>query len=657
MDPAGFPSAEGGRSVLLRNEMNRKRFFLAFALGLLLVLLFTVSALAADDPLKVSMELSKNKFSGPETIKVSITVSNVGEGDLPGPVTLYYPNDKQVEEFGSPTLSVGTSKNWSGSWKVTKQELEAGKITFKIRYSIYNDEEQLVNKTKNFSKKIIYTGAAPELSVNRSIVPTMAQKGQDVSVTYEIENTGASDVTAVTIKENSSISAKSGTIDKIAAGETGKYTFTATMGSKDLTSAATISYKSGGKTYTTKVDPATVKYGVVNLIASIAADKKGGAPGDTVKLTLTLKNSGNVNFTNVTATDEGLGTLFSGESVPAGETVKLEKEMTISETQEIQLTVTAEDETGTPVETATGRIKILATDPTQQIVLNVEASADREAVYKLPGTVKFTVSVHNESAVDVKNITVRAVDTVVYTFENIPAGETRTFSRDMDISMAGSFQFVASCRDQLDQTLRFSSNIIPIAFAQPTPVPTEAPLVTPPAPVTEPVPQDLHLPEWLNQVETIADQAKWILAGVGGVLLILLIIGAVRRGKSRSQSKKAMDHLEGARYRDYSMKPKGGKRNEVTDNLDNAAKKADQPAETPAQDPELMAETLKRLYNDPPKQEEATAAAETAQSSRAEAVPPLKEAAGNAAAEPAATPEAKIQSAGEAAHRRRARKD
>ena len=110
--------------------MNRKRLFLALALGIALVLL-CVSAALAEDPIKVSMELSKYKFSGPETITVSITVTNIGDGDMPAPVTLYYPSGKKIEEFGSPTLSVGASKRWTGDWKVTQAQLEAGKVAFK----------------------------------------------------------------------------------------------------------------------------------------------------------------------------------------------------------------------------------------------------------------------------------------------------------------------------------------------------------------------------------------------------------------------------------------------------------------------------------------------------------------------------------------------
>ena len=85
--------------------MNRKRLFLVLALGIALVLL-CVSAALAEDPIKVSMELSKYKFSGPETITVSITVTNIGDGDMPGPVTLLYPTGKKIEEFVSPTLAI-----------------------------------------------------------------------------------------------------------------------------------------------------------------------------------------------------------------------------------------------------------------------------------------------------------------------------------------------------------------------------------------------------------------------------------------------------------------------------------------------------------------------------------------------------------------------
>ena len=83
-------------------------------------------------------------------------------------------------------------------------------------------------------------------------------------------------------------------------------------------------------------------------------------------------------------------------------------------------------------------------------------------------------------------------------------------------------------------------------------------------------------------------------------------IGAVRRGKSRSESRKAMDHLEGGTYRDYSAVPKRRHRSEISNGgtVEEAVAAADEaPAtaeETTAQSSELMAETLRRLYSEKP---------------------------------------------------------
>ncbi|MBR5960643.1 MAG: DUF11 domain-containing protein [Clostridia bacterium] len=655
--------------------MNRKRLFLALALGVVLVLLCASVALA-ERPIKVSMEFSKYKLSGPETITVSITVTNIGDGDLPAPVTLYYPNGEKIDDFGSPTLSVGKSKRWTGDWDVTQEELNEGKVTFSVRYSAYDGEigddgePKLKGHKLNFSKDVTNLGADPQITVKRSIVPTTAQKGQEVSVTYEVTNSGDVEVTSVNIKENAAVSAKSGTINSIAVGATESYTFTTTMGTKDITSAATISYKAGGKGYTKKVESTTIKHGEVKLSATLKTDKKGGAPGETIKLTLTLKNSGTLDFTNVTVTDPSLGTVFEGQEVKAGKELTLEKDLTITETQELQFTVKADESTGKGVETATGRVKITAMDPSQLIALRVEATADREVIYKRPGTVRFSITVHNDSTVEVKNINVKSGDVTLYSFDSIPAGQSASFIRDVDANLgddmsSGTFRFVASCKDQLDQVLKFESNDVVINYVEQTPVPTTPPQVTPPKPAEEPLPTDQPEPEWLGQAELLADGAKWIFAGIAGVLLILLLIGAVRRGKSRSESKKAMDHLEGsAIYRDYSTAPKRGQRSEISNGGAGEDKAAEEEkpevkeeVENTVQSSELMAETLRKLYSDKTEDtaEAVTETVEEAVEEKAEAAAEAAETVAEEAAEAVEEGKKAEEEAG-GARRRRGRK-
>lgn len=575
---------------------------LIVCLAVIMTVLFVLAGTACantTDNYNIAIEISPDTLAEPKEVAVSIKVTNVGETDMPGPVTLYYSNGKQVEEFGSPTLTAGSSKSWSGTWAVTQEQLESGRVTFKLKYSIYNDAGDLVNKTVNFGREIQYTGVVSSVEINRTITPTTARKGQEVSVTYDVINTGNVDVTDVTIKEK--ISSKSGKIDSVPAGEKASYTFTATMGTKDLTSQGTITYKSGGKTQTEKKEAATIKYGEVKLTASLSADKKGGATGDSVKLTLKLKNSGTVDFQDLTVTDPLLGEVFTGQAVVAGQTVTLEKDVPISETADYQFTVKGTDAAGNAVETATERVSVTAIDPSQVVMLTVEATADPEVVYVLPGTVKFHVKVTNVSAIDVEDVTVSASGVTLYTFPSILAGETREFTRDVQVSMAGQFRFDAKVKNKLNETETFESNIIPIAYELPTAEPTEAPLATPAKPVYEDLPTSDGLPEYVSTMQNVLNVLYKVFLVAGVACLALLAVGVVRRIQANIHSAQAQDHYtERGAYRDYTQpaQEKKDKKSHKAAADKEETSPEDELAEAGHADSELMAETLRKLYPD-----------------------------------------------------------
>jgi len=563
-----------------------KRRFLIGLMAVMVLCCLCGAALAASDPLKVSMDLSQNKFSATQDITVTITVANTGEGDMPGPVTLYYPNGKQVEEFGSPTLTVGQQQSWSGTWSVTQKQLDAGKITFKLKYSIYDDNGELVNKTKNFSKAIIYSGASAQaqVEVNRTITPTTAQKGQEVTVVYDVINAGDVDITDVTIKENSTISKSSATLGSVPAGGRASHTFTVKMGSKDLTSQPTITYKVDGKTMSAKKDKAVIKNGQVNLTAKLSCDKKGGVPGDVIQLTLEIKNTGKTDFTNITVTDPTLGPVFSNLTLAAGKSETLTKDVTITNSADYLFTLTATDSAEQETVTTSGKVSVTAVNPDDQVLLTVDAACDRETIYTLPGTVRFTITVTNNGQNDVKDVTISASGVKLYSFPTIEAGQSRSFSRDLAVSMAGQYQFEASCLNLLQETVAFKSNILPIAYAQPTPVPTEAPIVTPPQPVYEEIPTTDGLPPYVDGVQQ-ALTALWIICLVltllsGG----LLAAGLVRRAQQKAQSDKAYDHLERGTYRDYSTPaPKEKHKDKPAPRMEAPAPQEEAPA-----DPEIL---------------------------------------------------------------------
>lgn len=540
-----------------RTVYMKKRLFPLFLLCALLLGIWG-TALAYDKPVSWSMELSKNEFTGPDDVTVSINIKNVGDDDLPGPVYLYYPDGKAVTEFGdggAATLTLGGYKTWTGIWRVTQKQLEAGKITFQVKYPVPNEKGDIDYVSEYFSKAIVFNGAAPGLDVKRSFSSTMARKGQEITVTYDLLNTGNVTLNNIKITENKSISSKTVTVDSLKASESKQVKFDVTMGSKDLTSSAKITYKAAGasKQQTQTIDAATISYGEAKLIATLAANSKGVSIGETVKLTLTLENQGSVDYNNLRVTDPTLGEVFSNQSLAAKEKKTLEKELTMMASGEYQFTVLATDTTGAEISIPTDKLSIAAVDPNKKLTLTVNAQADRLEVYSQPAQVRFTVDVTNASESEAKEVTLKHGNTTWYFFETIKAGETKRVVRDASISQAGKFQFTALCKDLLGNDVSFASNELNIAYSVPTPAPTTVPQRTVPPLELEPLPKSAGLPPIFSTVKSLSG----VLLGLSLTLLagslFLLAVAWSRRSAQKRQSEAALDHLERGTRRDYTL--------------------------------------------------------------------------------------------------------
>ena len=595
-------------------EKAMKKILVLLMLAAMLVLGLTGAAMAAEEPVSLAMELSATRFSGPAEVQVTLTVTNNLAEDMPGPVALYYlegDTGKIIEEFGTPTLAANESRSWTGTWVVTQEHIKAGKVIFAVRYSYLAEDGSVAKKTTSYYLPIEDAGAVPQVEIKRYIAPTMAAKGQKVSVTYEVVNTGTIDVTNVVIKESSSITKTDGKIDLVKAGETKAHAFTVTMNKKDLTSNANITYQAGGKSYTETIGNQVIKYGEVKLGATLATDKKGGTAGDTIKLTLTLKNTGKADYQDITVADPTLGTVFTGLTVEAGKTITQEKEITIDKSASYQFTVTGTDAAGNTVETATDRVAITAVDPAKAVSLSVTAEVDKPIVYSLPAVVKFTVSVTNNSDVEATGVTVSATGVDLYNFESIPAGQTRTFVRDVRVEMAGNFRFDARVANQLGENDTFYSELVRVIHSTPTAAPTQVPIAKPVMPEKEELPTHDGLPPYVDTVQNALGIAQWIFLGMGAMAVVLIIVGLVGRVKNASHSAKASDHLERNGYRDYTQAVSSKKRHSMPAE-EGAAKEAaakpvqEAPAEQPQEetvDPDAVSDKMAELYPEAEKEE------------------------------------------------------
>ncbi len=546
----------------MRPRAIMKRKLLVSMLLIALLLALACVASAETDPIVCSMEVSPSTLTAPGPVTVTINISNSGNTDMKDPVVLYNPISQVVEDFGTKgavMLKAGESQTWTGTWDVNKNELAIGTIVYFVKYTLYKDSGEGYSQSQPIRGKLSSQAATGGIEIKRTISPGTAREKQTVTVKYDIVNTGTVSLTNIVVQENKDINKSPQKVAELKPGDSAQVKFPLTMGKKDLVSSATITYQTAGssKKETKEIEKATIIYGEPAMNAKLTSSATGVAINGKLTLTLELSNNGNVDYSDLRVTDSTLGEVFSNQSLASKGSLKLEKEITLSKTTDYQFTITAIDNTGTQVSLATDSITVTAVNPNDMLTLSLVATPDRTEVYEQPGRVRFSIAITNNSNVEAKEVAVLHGTTKIYTFASIPAGETRTLTRDAALSMAGKYQFSASAKDALGNTQTYQGNEMQIAFSVPTPAP-ETP--TPPAnPTAEPTFAPMTLPPLRDaSVGAIPKVIQTVLTPVlliAGLLLIgsavLLIIATKRRAEQKKASEAAYDHLERSKHRDY----------------------------------------------------------------------------------------------------------
>ena len=530
----------------------RMRFGGLVLLLMVLFFAFGAAALAAEsDPIDFTIQVTPQSLTAPGPVTVSLRAANTSNADMVDPVTLYDPAGNVVASFGdggSYILGAGASRSWEGTWNVTQAQLDAGEFSYTLKYHLENEAGELVEFSRLAVARVQFDGERVNLTVRRSVSPEVVRSGGQVSVVYELYNSGNVELTDIRVKENIHKTAQ--TVKTLAAGDKTTLTFTAKIGNADLTSNATITYKAKGstKTLTEKVEDQTVPLAKPNL--KITLSTPGGVNvGEAAKLVVTFTNTGNVSYSNVTVKDEKKGDILTNLSIPAGATVVEEKEFILMEPTTFKLTATLPDNTGETKTLKPDELTIGVFDPEKTLLLTLNLTCDQETIHQIPADVRFHLTVTNNSNVKAEKIAITYGDTPIYTIASLDPGASTVITRDVRASQAGKYRFTASAKDSLQNIVTFDSNTIQLAYARPTAAPTTVPVVTvaPPVLVTA-APADPVLSQARNALLTLA-AALGILFGVA---LILFGVSTGVRLYKKSKSKAAYDHLDLAERRDYT---------------------------------------------------------------------------------------------------------
>ena len=179
------------------------------------MMMSAVTAFAAADPVRVSSLSEPQSVISEQEVDITIKVYNSSTEDLTSDVILYNPLGSPVETYKG--LKGENSVTYTGKWNVTKEEIEAGKIKYYIKYMVETEDGAKEN-LRTVPVTIQTEAAVPQLTATYSVSPTAAREGQEVIFSYTLSNTGNVELRNIVI-ENDGVTKKDVTAASLSVGE------------------------------------------------------------------------------------------------------------------------------------------------------------------------------------------------------------------------------------------------------------------------------------------------------------------------------------------------------------------------------------------------------------------------------------------------------
>lgn len=528
-------------------EKRLKGFRLGIATLLAMLMLALCGAAAADaDPIRVSSLSEPQSVISEQDVSITIKIYNSSQTDMQEEITLFNPQGISVEKYSG--LKGEQSVTYTGKWHVTQDQIEKGKISYYIQYTVDTGSGPQ-KATRTVPVTIQTEEAAPQLTATYSVSPASAREGQSVTLSYTLSNTGNVELRNIVIK-NEGVSKEELAQPSLSVGEKVTLTDTFTMGSKELVSKPSISYQAADSKKTLTISDMarkTITVAENGLEASLSAKNAEDVyPGEQVALTVAIKNTGSQAYTGLTATLSDGTVAFSDVELGAGASYEKEIEWTAAQNATLSVTVSGSDGSGEDVSVVSNEVSVTTQDVSRALLLNVYADAAQTVITSEPAVVRFGVVVENVGETDAATLTITQAGTTVAKIPSLPSGESRTVVFDVETSIAGKFQFVVHGKDVDGNERTFESGILEIAYVAPTPTPTAVPTPTPVPPTPSPVPTATPAP---SLGELIAQKVNpVVLYSIAGVLAALLVavlaISGVTSARRKKRMAQAIDTIE-----------------------------------------------------------------------------------------------------------------
>lgn len=415
---------------------------------LMVMLCISMGATAfAEGSVKVTVSVSPTSLTGAGKVSVKATVTNGTDADI---------TDVTVTLPGGDALDIGiiaaggTDSATNSEWSVSEDMLDKD-LTFKVSYTDANGSSQSFDSNALTIKK---KEATVKATASASVDMDTIKKGDRPKFTFTLKNEGTVTLEKVSLKAPPlEKGGQIGDTFTLEPGETKKLTWKPSPGpTESIEVKPVFSYTANGEKGTAKAGTVSVRVeGSTEPTASATpaadafevvatADNSQVKAGEKVTFTVTVRNQGDADLSNLKVTDqEGNQVKFTGKSLDAGSAAKGTLEVTPEQTTRYVFTANAEDGDGNSVKASSAPVEITVdtVDLATALTMNVEFIPQ----ISKPGPVDFKFIVLNTTGQEIKDIVIS--DPILGEVATIPsmAEDRQEVTKTLQIDQTASYNF------------------------------------------------------------------------------------------------------------------------------------------------------------------------------------------------------------------------
>lgn len=441
-----------------------RRFLHCMAL-LLAALILTCCPAALSEEAQEHLRITAYASPGSMVLAQNATLSFLLENLTDQPAVNVVLNDSDNGQHPVGDIAPGESATLSLTHFVSDEDLAAGSIRFSVSHSHAADDETV--SLQEVSVTVSRELEQPEVEFTRQISNRYVHAGDELTLVYQVKNTG--NVPLINLELSDPLGEYAGTLERLEIGETQTFISHVVL-EQSAASTPTLRFSSAfsGQSYNKSLSSASVTLAEEAIFAQLNVDRQQVNYGESVTLTLTLTNGGNVSFTDITLSDSVLGMLENEPlSLASGSApVTIARSCVIKSDTTFRVHVTGRTDAGTDfsVDTDPVSVSVIRTEGTADLTLSAAPSA---RTLSEPGMVSFTLTLTNNGQSDLSQVTLREVSRgEIRKFDIIPAGAPTVREQMYDVTENTSFQFAAEITDPDGDVRVVTSDVIDITIAE-----------------------------------------------------------------------------------------------------------------------------------------------------------------------------------------------